>query len=120
MRYIFYGRHEVKNYRPQVVDYYGARVYSLGSWTTVSSREEFFRKDNVHAEIKVGQRIDINGESVYIQSIEYDIVEDSYKCYTNKVLSHKEGNMTKEQAEQKLEELQSRGLFGFFKELFGG
>lgn len=116
MIYIFYGRHELTNYKPQLINYYGAEVPSLGSYTTVASTEEFYRKDNVHAEIKKGQWININGENICIQSIQYDIVNDSYNCYTNKVLSHKENNMTKEQAEKEIEALQNKG---FFKKLFG-
>lgn len=116
MRYIFYGRIEVTEYNPCILDYYGCKVPSLGAFNRFVSYDEFFRKDNVHAEIKAGTRIDIYGESVYINNIQYDIIDDSYKCYTEKVLCRGDGRMSKAEAEEKLEALQNRG---FFKKLFG-
>lgn len=116
MRYIFYGKHQVTNYNPFIADYYGAKVPTLGAFTKTASVEEFFRKDNVHVEIKEGQWININGENVCISSIQYDIVDDSHKCITNKILSKKDGNMTHEEAEEKLKELTDKGFFkGFLK-----
>lgn len=114
MLYVFYGRIEETEYNPHVADYYGAKVPTLGAWNNLKEWQPFYSKVNVHVEIKKGTRIDINGESVYIEDIQYDIENDSYKCYTGKVVSRKDGNMTRKQAEQRLKELNK----GFFKRLF--
>lgn len=119
MRYIFYGLHQETIYNPYVADYYGAKVPTLGAYTRTVSVEEFFRRDNVHVEIKEGTYINIGDERVYIKRIEYDILDDSYKCYTEKVLSCKEGNMSKIEAERKLEEIRNKGVSGFIRGLFG-
>ncbi|QOV08389.1 hypothetical protein Kirov_190 [Bacillus phage Kirov] len=121
MRYVFYGRNETINYQPKSYhdDWYGVDVNTIGDYISNVTYTEFFRKDNVHAELKSGTSVDINGESIYITSIQYDLMDDSYKCYTEKVLSRKDGNMTEGEAYKKLEELKEKRK-GFFKKLFGG
>lgn len=122
MRYVFYGRNETVNYHPQSyhLDFYGVDVNTIGDYIGEVTYTEFFRKDNVRAELEAGTTIDINGERVYISRIEYDIMDDSYKCYTGKILSKTDGNMKEYEAYKKLEELKAERNKGFFKKLFGG
>lgn len=121
MRYVFYGRNETMNYEPKSYhdSFLGLDINHIGEYIAEVTYSEFFRKDNVHAELKSGTSVDINGESIYITSIQYDLMDDSYKCYTEKVLSRKNGNMTEGEAYKKLEELKEKRK-GFFKKLFGG
>jgi predicted secreted Zn-dependent protease len=111
MLYVFYGRIEETQYNPYMANYYGAKVPTLGAWNGLKGWQAFYSKVNVHAEIKKDTKIDINGESIRIADIQYDIENDSYKCYTDKVISRKDGNMTREQAEKKLEEMSNKGFF---------
>jgi len=122
MRYVFYGRNETINYEPKsyYCDWYGVDVNTIGDYIGNVTYTEFFRKDNVHVEFQAGTSVAINGESVYINKIEYDIMDDSYKCYTSRVLSKTDGNMKEYEAYKKLEELKAERSKGFFKKLFGG
>ena len=119
MNYAFYGEHQEVNYHAHIADYYGSKIPSIVENISTVSWEEFFRKDNLSGKIEDGQWVDINDESFYIKRIRYDVVEDVYKCYTNKVLSVKSGNKTREMAKKKLEAMQNKGASGFFNRLFG-
>ncbi|MBM7598195.1 hypothetical protein JOC34_000552 [Virgibacillus halotolerans] len=107
---------EETQYNPHMADCFGTKIPTLGKWNKLMKWQVFYSKDNVHIEINSGAKIDISGESVCIENVQYDIEDDSYKCYTDKIISRKDGNMTRQQAEQKAEELRNRG---FFKKLFG-
>jgi hypothetical protein len=111
MKYVFYGRNEAVDYNPAILDYYGARVPSLGRWNRFISYEEFLVRENVHVEIKAGQRINMDGESVYVRDVQYDVINDVYRVYTEKILSRVEGNMTEEQAETELQRILDKRSF---------
>jgi hypothetical protein len=111
MRYVFYGRNEVVDYSPAILECHGIRIPTLGKWNRFVSYSEFLTKDNISVEIKAGQKISVDGESVHVKDVQYDIVNDIYRVYTEKVVSSKVGNMTEEQAEAELQRILDKRSF---------
>jgi hypothetical protein len=112
MKYIFYGRNEAVDYNPMICDYYGAKVPTLGKWNRFISNEEFLVRENIHVEIKAGQRINIDGESVYVRDVQYNVINDVYRVYTEKILSRVTGNMTEKEAQTELDnKVKNRNVF---------
>jgi hypothetical protein len=112
MKYVFYGRNEEVDYNPAILDYYGVRMPTLGRWNRFVSYSEFLTKGDISVEIKAGQRINIDGESVYVKDVQYDVINDLYRVYTEKILSRGVGNMTEKEAETELEKIiKNRSIF---------
>lgn len=122
MRYVFYGRNLRINYYIRTVTTMGHTVAMLDESRGYVSSQKFFSKD-IPIKLEVGEYIEINGESIEIVHLKYNVEKELFECHTDKILSVVDGNMTKEQAKEKLEEAQkeldNNDGFGFFKRLFG-
>jgi hypothetical protein len=88
MLYVFHGREIIHFYEP--IKEHNPYDYSIMHYYAKRHQEvewKGFHSKTTDEKLHEGQKVTINGEILYINTISYNMDNDCYDCYTNKVIS---------------------------------